>query len=111
MGMAPRNAGSGLSDSKLAQATATEANVWKGKTFYAGDKDEKTGSLSLTNASVSVSGSGQQYKYDNQWRYRIENGGVSKTDNTITIRAVIRQLLVDQEITTSTNTMTYTITL
>ena len=35
--------GGGVSNSKLAQATATAADVRKGKTFYAGDKKLKTG--------------------------------------------------------------------
>ena len=37
--------GGGLSNSKLAEATATEADVLNGLTFYSGDKELKTGTL------------------------------------------------------------------
>ena len=48
--------GGGLSASKLALATAAAADVLSGKTFYAGDKEIKTGSLQkgLTRVSGSV---------------------------------------------------------
>jgi len=46
------NAGGGLSKSKLALATATTSNVLAGKTFYAGDKELKTGTFTL--ASVAI---------------------------------------------------------
>lgn len=39
------NGGGGLSDSKLALATAEEYDVRAGKTYYAGDKELKTGTL------------------------------------------------------------------
>lgn len=47
--------GGGLSGGKLAQASATPADVLSGKTFFAGGKDIKTGTfdLSLANATVS----------------------------------------------------------
>ena len=47
--------GGGLSASKLALATAAAADVLSGKTFYAGDKEIKTGSLQK--GSTRVSGS------------------------------------------------------
>ena len=45
-------AGGGLSNAKLALATAKPADVLAGKTFYAGDKIKKTGSY-----SAGISGS------------------------------------------------------
>ena len=47
--------GGGLTNSKLALATATEANVISGKTFYSGNKEIKTGTL-VTTASNSIWG-------------------------------------------------------
>lgn len=41
------NISTGLDDSKLASATATEADVLSGLTFYSGDKELKTGTASL----------------------------------------------------------------
>ena len=46
--------GGGLSNSKLAEATATEADVLAGKTFYAGDKELKTGTASGYGIAVHV---------------------------------------------------------
>lgn len=43
----------GLANSKLQLASATEADVLSGKTFYAGDKVIKTGTLDL-GAKVSI---------------------------------------------------------
>lgn len=46
--------GGGLSNSKLALATATTGDTLSGKTFYSGDKTLKTGTLALSgNAAVS----------------------------------------------------------
>lgn len=46
---------SGLSASKLSQATASASNVLSGKTFYAGNKDIKTGTMTNRGAwSTSV---------------------------------------------------------
>lgn len=47
--------GGGLSASKLALATAAAADVLSGKTFYAGDKEIKTGSLQKGPTRVSGS--------------------------------------------------------
>ena len=47
--------GGGLSASKLALATAAAADVLSGKTFYAGDKEIKTGSLQKGRTRVSGS--------------------------------------------------------
>lgn len=44
----------GLSNSKLEEATAQTSHVMNGKTFYAGDRSLKTGTLTLTgNATVN----------------------------------------------------------
>ena len=45
MGEAPHTAGGALGNGKLKLATATENDVASGKTFYAGDKTIKTGTL------------------------------------------------------------------
>ncbi len=42
----------GLSDSKLSQATASASDVLSGKTFYAGDKEIKTGSMAKGSLKV-----------------------------------------------------------
>lgn len=52
------NAGGGLSKSKLALATAATSNVLKDKTFYAGDKELKTGTGTLTPNTTSEYRSG-----------------------------------------------------
>lgn len=58
MGTAPYTPG-GLSNSNLKLATATVADVASGKTFYAGDKTIKTGTLKgyATNPSLSYNAS------------------------------------------------------
>lgn len=53
-----KSGGSGLGNSKLALATATEADVLSGKTFYAGDKELKTGTLDPGSNLVSLVSSG-----------------------------------------------------
>ena len=45
------NGGGGLSSGKLAQATAAESDVLSGKTFYAGNKNLKTGTLALSGSA------------------------------------------------------------
>lgn len=45
MGIAPRTAGGGLSNSKLALANAQTGEVLAGKGFYAGDKSLKKGTM------------------------------------------------------------------
>lgn len=44
----------GLSISKLSSTTASASDVVSGKTFYSGDKNLKTGSLSLYSATASA---------------------------------------------------------
>lgn len=43
----------GLSESKLSQATASSSDVLSGKTFYAGDKELKTGTFDLSSATAT----------------------------------------------------------
>lgn len=50
-------AGGGLSNKKLADATATENDVKKGKTFYAGNKTIKTGTYIPHKSYTSTTGS------------------------------------------------------
>lgn len=50
--MAP---GGGLSGGKLALADAETGDVLAGKTYYAGDKELKTGTLALANATATES--------------------------------------------------------
>ena len=50
--MAP---GGGLSGGKLALATAETGDVLAGKTYYAGDKELKTGTLALADATATES--------------------------------------------------------
>lgn len=59
MGEAPHTAGGALSKGKLKLATATAADVASGKTFFAGDKTIKTGTLKgyATNPSLSYNAS------------------------------------------------------
>lgn len=45
------NGGGGLSSGKLAQATAAESDVLSGKKFYAGNKNLKTGTLTLSGSA------------------------------------------------------------
>lgn len=47
-------AGGGVSNSKLASATATAAYVYKDRTFYAGDKALKTGTLDIGAATATA---------------------------------------------------------
>lgn len=64
------NETSGLSNSKLEEATAVAGDVKSGKTFYAGDKTLKTGTLSLSgNADVSDVRSGRTF-YSNSFTKR-----------------------------------------
>lgn len=62
----------GLTEEKLALATATEGNVLNGKTFYSGDKILKTGALAVSDlyttrtvsASVSYSDGGKDFSFN-----------------------------------------------
>ena len=80
----------GLSESKLELANATAAQVMTGKTFYAGNKELKTGTLSLTgnattynvlygNTFYSNSFTKQTgaMKNNGSWSYSINPGGKS----------------------------------
>ena len=64
------NESSGLTSSRLEEANAIEEDVKSGKTFYAGDKELKTGTLSLSgNADVSDVRSGRTF-YSNSFTKR-----------------------------------------
>lgn len=59
MGIAPRTAGGGLSNSKLALANAQTGEVLAGKGFYAGDKSLKKGTMENRGAwSTTINPSG-----------------------------------------------------
>lgn len=66
----------GLTNSKLAKASAIAAKVVKGETFYAGDKNIKTGTM--PNRALSPQAGGQADTYLND---QFKNVGVS-TDST-----------------------------
>lgn len=55
--------GGGLSSGKLAQATATPADVLSGKTFFAGGKDIKTGTFNLAAANATVAQVAKGYTF------------------------------------------------
>lgn len=55
--------GGGLSNGKLAQATATPADVLSGKTFFAGGKDIKTGTFDLSLANATAAQVLKGYKF------------------------------------------------
>ena len=63
------NASSGLTNSKLALATATPADVASGKTFYAGDKTLKSGSYKKTYTTVYL---GQNPGYWANFSYNVK---------------------------------------
>lgn len=84
------NAGGGLSKSKLALATAVPSNVQAGKTFYAGDKELKTGTLTLANAAVHLSGTFAYTRFGDDYR----GGSLSLSanrpnNNTIVVSATV----------------------
>lgn len=71
----------GLTNSKLELANATAAQVMSGKTFYAGNKELKTGTLSLTgNATTSDVASGKTF-YSNS--FTRQTGTLSKGEKFI----------------------------
>lgn len=51
MSVAPHAGAGGLTNSKLAQANSGTGDVLSGKTFYSGDKNLKTGTLSLSGSA------------------------------------------------------------
>ena len=55
--------GGGLSNGKLAQATATPADVLSGKTFFAGGKDVKTGTFNLAAANATAAQVAKGYTF------------------------------------------------
>lgn len=55
--------GGGLSNGKLAQATATPADVLSGKTFFAGGKDIETGTFNLAAANATAAQVLNGYKF------------------------------------------------
>lgn len=55
--------GGGLSNGKLAQATATPADVLSGKTFFAGGKDIKTGTFNLAAANATAAQVAKGYTF------------------------------------------------
>lgn len=62
--------GGGLTSSKLAQATATESDVLSGKTFYAGDKTMKTGTIASKGAeSVTLNASTTSKTFNTSGKY------------------------------------------
>lgn len=65
IGIAPRTAGGGLSNSKLAQANAAAGDVVQGKTFYAGDKKLKVGTI----VDMGVEQIGGDFAWDNDYVY------------------------------------------
>lgn len=71
----------GLTNSKLELANATAAQVMSGRTFYAGNKELKTGTLSLTgNASTGDVASGKTF-YSNS--FIKQTGTLSKGEKFI----------------------------
>lgn len=79
MGTAPYTPG-GLSNSKLKVATAAESDVVSGKTFYAGDKTIKTGTLKgyATNPSLSYNASRGESATSGQYNTPFHNSGMSR---------------------------------
>lgn len=78
--------GGGLTNSKLAQATATASNVLSGKTFYAGDKTLKTGNIASKGAeskTITPSTSAQSYTFATSGKYCTGNMTVSVPAATI----------------------------
>ena len=70
--------GGGLSNSKLARATATASNVLSGKTFYSGDKTLKTGSISSKGAeSVTLNANTTSKTFNTSGKYCTGNMTVS----------------------------------
>lgn len=64
------NDSNGLSNSNLALATATPADVASGKTFYAGDKTLKSGSYKKTYTTVYL---GQNPGYLSTFSYNVKS--------------------------------------
>ncbi len=89
--MAP---GGGLSGGKLALATAETGDVLAGKTYYAGDKELKTGTLALADATATESdvASGKTfYAGDNT----LKTGKKTPTLNRVRIGSCYRHSYID----------------
>lgn len=99
--------GGGLSNGKLAQATATPADVLSGKTFFAGGKDIKTGTfdLSLANATAAQVVKGYKFYAGNSTLKtgtlvpggRIKTGSFNSMDEidaTLTIHCGFKPLMI-----------------
>lgn len=71
--------GGGLGLSKLAAATATAAHVLSGKTFYAGDKTLKTGTMPNQGAKTAALNAGGSYTIPQGWH----NGKGKVTANSL----------------------------
>lgn len=70
--------GGGVGSTKLAAATATAAQVLSGKTFYAGNKTLKTGTIASKGAdSVTLNASTTSYTFDTSGKYCTGNMTVS----------------------------------
>lgn len=77
--------GGGLTNSKLAQATATESDVLSGKTFYASSKNIRTGNIASKAAeskTITPSSSSQSYTFATSGK--MCTGNMSVTVNGIT---------------------------
>lgn len=70
----PMTSGGGLSNSKLALATATPADVPTGVTFYAGDKTLKTGTgFTASSGNKETNGGSQDIRRDESNRVASAN--------------------------------------
>ena len=78
--------GGGVGSTKLAAATATAAQVLSGKTFYAGNKTLKTGTIARKGAeskTITPSGSAQSYTFATSGKYCSGNMTVTVPGTTI----------------------------
>ncbi len=79
----------GLSESALALATAIASDVLSGKTFYAGDKDIKTGSMTNRGAWTGSVAAGSSITipagyHNGSGKVTASSGSVSSTSETFT---------------------------
>lgn len=94
--------GGGLTNSKLAMATASAADVISGKKFYSGDKSIKTGTLIERGGSVAA----QSYVLYNsnvylrflQGAYRINGGGTGVSETYYPLTSIIQNIGLIHEV-------------